>query len=206
MDIDTLWNLNDVRERTPQWHAYYIPSLNESAIPPKGKAGKKPLAIKSGNPYDSDGSMPSLQTVSDSSEADDDSDSGSDLFSDVGSDYDGDSSEWATDEEEDLKDLIREAMDIAMGIPDFTDAKAPVPDFDTLAEERKGNPFLKLLGSLRGESLWSSEGLCHDTCTMRSHVLVESCFEDYYSESASKTFCRWQRPNSQSDWENNSEV
>jgi hypothetical protein len=37
-----------------------------------------------------------------------------------------------------------------MSIPEFSDAKTPIPEFDALAEERKDNPFLKLLGSLRG--------------------------------------------------------
>ena len=151
-DIDTLWNLTDVQDRTPQWHAFYMPSLDTKSKKPalKGKGGKKRLAITNGDPEDSDSSMPSLQTVSDSSEAEDE-DSLSDVFSEFGSDSgDDDESQWDTDEEEELKDLLREAMNVAMAIPDFSDARTPIPEFDALAEERKDNPFLKLLGSLRG--------------------------------------------------------
>jgi hypothetical protein len=94
--------------------------------------------------------MPSLQTVSSSSEADDSDDS--DYFSEIGSDGDGgEESGWDTDEEEDLKFMLREAMAAAVNLPEFTDPKAHLPELDALAEERKDNPFLKLLGSLRGE-------------------------------------------------------
>lgn len=154
MNIDTLWNLADIREWAPQWHSMYVPGLNDPETTTKGKGGKKRLAITSGNDYDSDGSMPSLQTVSDSSEAEDDSDM-SEEFSEAGSDYDDgdDESDWDTDEEEELKHQLREAMNVAMATPDFSDAKTPVPEFDTLAEERRDNPFLKLLGSLRGKDV-----------------------------------------------------
>lgn len=154
MDIDTLWNVAEKLERTPQWHSFYIPGLNESSLGSKLKSGKKRLAITSGDPDDSDGSMPSLQTVSDSSEAE------SDYFSDPSSDDeddddDGEESGWDTDEEEDLKHMFREAMAAAVNLQEFTDPKVPLPELDELAEERKGNPFLKLLGSLRGKILMS---------------------------------------------------
>lgn len=50
-------------------------------------------------------------------------------------------------------------MDTAMAIPEFFDAKTEVPEFEAIAEERKGNPFLKLLGSLRGRMFSSSAKL-----------------------------------------------
>ena len=62
-----------------------------------------------------------------------------------------DESGYDTDEEDMLRDMLREAMDTAMATPDFFDTKNDAPEFDALAEERKGNPFLKLLGSLRGK-------------------------------------------------------
>ena len=117
-----------------------------------GRAGggkSKPLAITNG--YESDGSMPSLQTVSDSSdeadyeEDDDDYDVDDDDDESVGSDDDYDE-----EEEDALRELLREAMDVAVASPDFYNKKGPTPEFDALAEDRKDNPFLKLLGSLRG--------------------------------------------------------
>lgn len=193
MDIDTLWNLADIRERTPQWHSFYIPGLNDPPTASNGKGGKKRLAITSGDDYNSDSSMPSLQTVSDSSEADSDSDV-SEEFSEAGSDYD-DESDWDTDEEEDMKDMMREAMNIAMGIPDFTDTKTSLPEFDALAAERKDNAFLKLLGSLRGEHVTVFQKLFHEFCANRSYVLFQPGLEDPWSESASKAIRRWKCPN-----------
>ena len=90
--------------------------------------------------------MPGLQSVSNSSEEDSDDDigSGSD---DGGEDSDG--SGYNTEEEDELRDLLREAMDIAHESA-FFDPTNSSPDPDAYAEERKSNPFLKLLGSLRG--------------------------------------------------------
>ena len=112
--------------------------------------GGKPTSLTITNGDDSDGSMPSLQTVSDSSEGEDefDDDGDGDDESD-GGDSEGD---YDTDEEDELRDWLREAMDTAVASSDFYNMKGPAPDFDALAEERKGNPFLKLLGSLRGAS------------------------------------------------------
>ena len=92
--------------------------------------------------------MPGLQSVSNSSEdeSDDDIDSESD---DGGEDSDG--SGYNTEEEDELRDLLREAMDIAHESAFFDPTNSsPIPD--AYAEERKSNPFLKLLGSLRGTS------------------------------------------------------
>ena len=105
-----------------------------------------------GDDTDSDGPMPTLQTVSDSSEAetdyDDDSDEGEDVDYDEDEDYD--------EEDEDLlREFEREAMDAASTIPDFYNPNAPAPELDELAEERKGNPFIKLLSALRGEKYHS---------------------------------------------------
>jgi hypothetical protein len=116
------------------------------------KTGKKMLAIANGPADDSDGSMPELQSVSDSDESEDESDSDDgDSESDDG-DNDSDDG-YDTDEEDELREMMREAMNAAMENPDFFDPKADPKDFESfnkVAEERKGNPFLKLLGSLRG--------------------------------------------------------
>ena len=155
---DQVWHIDDIKKVKPMWHGWdpkYRRKNGEDdlALVPSGRGGgkggkKKPLAITDGN--DSDDSMPSLQTVSDSSEEDDD-DGGAD--DDCGADDDDDDSDgsedYDTDEEDELRDWLREAMDTAVASSDFY-GHGPAPEFDSLAEERKGNPFLKLLGSLRG--------------------------------------------------------
>ncbi|OAX37405.1 hypothetical protein K503DRAFT_850462 [Rhizopogon vinicolor AM-OR11-026] len=186
MSIDTLWQLDEALRRTPQWSAFYVPHLsgydsesdneNSSSLikskggqrrrgPPK-RPPKKMLAITDGRVDDeSDGSMPELQSVSDSSDESDDDIQDSDNFGD----YDDDSDEYETesgydtDEEEQYRTMLREAMDTAMAIPEFFDAKTEVPEFEAMAEERKGNPFLKLLGSLRGRMFSSSPKLSSTT-------------------------------------------
>ena len=156
-------------DRTPQWHAVYIPTLAEDsdedddkgrsrALTVKGKGGKKPgkklLAIANGPADDSDGSMPELQSVSDSSASDDDDDESDDDASNDDDNGEDDSDDgYDTDEEDELREMMREAMNAAMENPDFFDPKADLKEFESfnkVAEERKGNPFLKLLGSLRG--------------------------------------------------------
>ncbi|KAH7924249.1 hypothetical protein BV22DRAFT_1035310 [Leucogyrophana mollusca] len=182
MSIDTLWQLDEALRRTPQWSAFYMPNMGgldsdsdadhpPDLLPIKSKRGKsgpaksarKLLAITDGRADDdSDGSMPGLQSVSDSSDESDhlyDSDDPGDGQSAYSDDYDDDDSEYDSEEEEQYRDLLREAMDTAMAIPEFFDPKTEIPEFEAMAEERKGNPFLKLLGSLRGRMFSSNSKL-----------------------------------------------
>ena len=115
-------------------------------------------AITNGDGSDSDDSMPSLETASNSSEAETDYDDESDDYDNVDHDGEGGRNEGededeAYDEEDAdlLKEFEREAMDAVSAIPDFYNPNAPAPELDQLAEERKGNPFIKLLSALRGE-------------------------------------------------------
>ncbi|KAG1731502.1 uncharacterized protein EDB91DRAFT_1058741 [Suillus paluster] len=185
MSIDTLWQLDEALRRTPQWSAFYVPHLaghdsdsegdSLGMIPVKSKGGKKGpkrpskkmLAITDGREDDdSDGSMPELQSVSDSSdESDDDMLDSDQNFGDEDDDSDEyeTESEYDSDEDEQYRNMLREAMDTAMAIPEFFDAKTEVPEFEAMAEERKGNPFLKLLGSLRGRMFSSSAKLSSAT-------------------------------------------
>lgn len=138
--------------RTPQWHSFYLEELGSSSFSGK-KSTKKTLAITNGD--DSDGSMPELQSVSNSSDTDSDSDSDSD--SDMEYDDDDAESGYNTEEEDELRELLREAMDAAVENDLFQSTNVP-PEIDPFSEEdRKGNPFLKLLGSLRGMSIFSPE-------------------------------------------------
>ena len=143
-DIDTLWLLNDLH-RTPQWHAFYMPSAfsdSDSSISLGGhkiRQQKRLPDIDRGAESDGYSSLPSLRDASTSEEFDSDTDSHSD----------GDDDEYDEDYEDELRELRREAMDFAHEIPGFFDNSVPIPE-DSFADARRGNPFLKLLGSLRG--------------------------------------------------------
>ena len=160
---------------------------------PASRGGKKkPLAITHGD--ESDDSMPSLQTVSDSSDEEDmDEGDNDDDDDDEGSESDT-SEGYDTDEEDALRDWLREAMDTAVASPDFYN-QGPAPEFNALAEERKGNPFLKLLGSLRGMLSRSCVLVpCSHALVLpllfRPHVLCKSYVEHSYSQSAPQTVHR----------------
>ncbi|KAF8070672.1 hypothetical protein FPV67DRAFT_1488307 [Lyophyllum atratum] len=173
-DIDTLWGLTDALDPIPQWHAYYMPHLagdsdydSDSKPNPAGFKGKKKnaklLAITSGPANDSDDSMPELQSVSNSSdEIDSDDDEDSDYEEDD-DDSDSDQSGYDTEEEDELREMLREAMDTAHEADWLHSAKMESKmegGIDPFAQDdRKGNPFLKLLGSLRGRMFSSSPKL-----------------------------------------------
>ncbi|KAK7685171.1 hypothetical protein QCA50_011534 [Cerrena zonata] len=164
-DIDALWHVEEVHQRTPQWHAFKVDATGAklgtdeppALVPFKGKkAGKNQkgpggkLALTNGDDGDdSDGSMPSLQTVSDSSEAETDYDSDDDDSDEDDVEYDEDEN-YDEEDEDMLREMEREAMDAASTDPDFYNPNAPASEFDELAEDRKNNPFIKLLGALRG--------------------------------------------------------
>ena len=122
-----------------------------TALVKKGDKKKSRLAITSGS-GDSDSSMPGLQSVSNTSGDDDDEDDDDDS-SDYESDEESedDQAGYNTEEEDDNRDMLREAMDIAHEADWMAGTDLP-PEIDPfLQEDRKGNPFLKLLGSLRGQ-------------------------------------------------------
>lgn len=160
LDIDTLWDLKaQFSEQTPQFHGYHIPGADEE---PDKVPGAFPSRSSRQIPFDalaeaeSDDEMPELQSVSHSASDDD-----PDLGGEWGSEDDHwDESDWDTEDEEGVNECIREMMSIGMSHPDFLDPKAPIPEFDKYAEERKDNPFLKLLGSLRGNQFPPAVHFC----------------------------------------------
>ncbi|KAI0027822.1 hypothetical protein K488DRAFT_74250 [Vararia minispora EC-137] len=147
-----LWMLEDASRRLPYW------GVSPSAID-KSKAlvlGSKKQPNKSvrkllTNGYDSDGShgsMPSLETASDSFEDEDDQ---SEEWSDADEEDDNDSddeSAYDSDADEEMRHLFREAMDSAFVNPEYLDHTKKGESFLT-DEDRKDNTFIKLLGALR---------------------------------------------------------
>ena len=146
-----MWGLEDALNAPPQWHAYFVdPSVipeEEDDVLNLGNKMKKTLQLTAGG-EDSDDSMPELQSVSNSSDEESDDES---------TDSEADESDWEsddgydTDQEDYLREMLREAMDAA----NEAEADLGVPGVDPLAQDedfRKGNPFLKLLGSLRGNN------------------------------------------------------
>ena len=118
-----------------------------------GKKKSQPLAITNDEEDDND-SMPSLETVSDTSEEWEESEDDDDESEDEESD--SDDSAYDTDEEDEIRNMVREAMDEAYQNPDFFDPTKDV-DESLSTEDRKSNPFMKLLGNLRGTFV--SDGL-----------------------------------------------
>lgn len=115
------------------------------------------LAVTRGdNDDDSADSMPGLQSVSNTSENDDDDDDDDDNDDNDGDDknHDGDDyldSGYDTEEEDERREMVKEAIFIAREGDFFDSGNNIPPEIDPfLQEDRKGNPFLKLLGSLRG--------------------------------------------------------
>ena len=169
-DIDTVWQLDGALERSPQWHSVYVPALADDGPPglalAKGKRGnksnKKMLAISNGADDESNDSMPPLTSVSDTPEESSNDESSDDENDDDDDDDDDSDAGYDTDEEDELREMMKEAMNAAMENPDFFDPRADPKDFQAfneIANERKGNPFLKLLGSLRGVFDFPFKGL-----------------------------------------------
>ncbi|KAL0068782.1 hypothetical protein AAF712_004111 [Marasmius tenuissimus] len=162
-EIDSLWALQQAIKPIPRWHPYKPPvdDLSDSEDEGGPAQGKKPkkkvLAITAD--IESDDSMPPLQDVSDTEESEDDLDDSDDSDSDE-EDSDAESG-YNTDEEDELRELYKEAMDTLHA----TDWNNPEDKLEP--DTTKGNPFLKLLGSLRGRMFQSSTKLKTATGTVQ---------------------------------------
>ena len=66
---------------------------------------------------------------------------------------DEDESDYDEELEEEFRDWYREAMDIAQADPDFHNPRREAKDFEDMASYKQDNPFIKLLGSLRGMNI-----------------------------------------------------
>ncbi|PFH53859.1 hypothetical protein AMATHDRAFT_1081 [Amanita thiersii Skay4041] len=155
-NMDNLWRLSDEFNVSPQWSGFHKSDSADEAVGRRSKAANMRLTLFDDISDDSHGSMPSLQTVSGSSEESEFYESDSDLELEESSDQDS----YNTDEEEELRTMLREAMDYAHATgflnPAHGDPESKPPPQD---EGRAGNPFLSLLGSLRGRMFSSNPKL-----------------------------------------------
>ncbi|KAI0093110.1 hypothetical protein BDY19DRAFT_989781 [Irpex rosettiformis] len=172
LTVDTLWGLDDLKYRKPSWHARMKDSEKKTETDgpftslmsggmnkAKSGNGKKTYAITDG--HESECSMPSLMTISDSSEEMDDRSDSS--FDDSDEDEEEESEDeddhYDEDEEDHLREMLREAMDMAAADPDFYNPRSEAAYFKEAAEEKQGNAFIKLLGSLRGRMFTANPNL-----------------------------------------------
>jgi hypothetical protein len=95
--------------------------------------------------------MPPLQSLSGSDDTEEDDDDEFPLDDD--DDDEDDESGYNTEEEDEIRELLREAMDVAHEADWLSGSKSPEEVDPFEQEDRKGNPFLKLLGSLRGNTI-----------------------------------------------------
>lgn len=124
------------------------------AFPSSSSRRKGPRAITYGDEPDSPDSMPGLQSVSntDDDEDDDDDDDEDDEDDDDDDDVDDPDSSYDAENEDEIRGMVDDAKFFARE-GDFFDAGDNIPrELDPFLEDRKDNPFLKLLGSLRGLS------------------------------------------------------
>lgn len=185
--MDALWQLTEARKRIPRWTTLRISrddysdledddTPNRKGLVKRGAGGKKPVAALMDTAWESDDSMPGLLDVSNSSEDDDQDDSLSDYSDDEEEDDDDDDSdsEYDEDEKEELKRMHREAQNLANASPEMFEPEGK----EKYATERKKNPFLKLLGNLRGRFSGFSLLSSHIDLTDRPNVPAEPYLED----------------------------
>ena len=157
-DIDSLWQLVNVRHRIPYFSTLYVPSSSSNEPRPL-KQKKGSIRQRSGIPFRisymdndeeiPDPTMPDLIVASDSEDerrrrdsSEDDDRDGSDIqsYTSYASDRDYESDQSV---EDNLETLHLKALEMY-------NQSSQVVVSDEHASERKNNPFLDLLGSLKG--------------------------------------------------------
>jgi hypothetical protein len=148
----------------PQWTSYFIPTLSSLESDNNGPPGLKMVKRKNTKTTDnSNGAassslscasdMPPLQPFSDTS-ADESDDDDSLLGEKEDEGDESDENGYNTEEEDEIRELVREAMDVAHEADWLSGADLPKEIDPFEQEDRKGNPFLQLLGSLRGQMIY----------------------------------------------------
>ncbi|KAH9979163.1 hypothetical protein BJV74DRAFT_858646 [Russula compacta] len=162
MDLDRLWRVEDEFLRIPQWSTTVSPGKRNAKAatlslpePRRTGSGRTTQQVTDENLSDAS-SMPPLEEASDMGS----DDSTAAIWGRAGaevsevevesSDFDGEeSSEYDSEEEAEMRDLLREAWDIASAHPEIFEEKK------AFKERSNDNQFLKALGALRGR-LFSS--------------------------------------------------
>jgi len=177
----------------PQWTSYFIPTLgdleSDNNGPPSLNMAKRKktkttdtLRISNGTPSNNlscDSDMPPLQPFSDTSTDDDDDDDDDSLLGEKeDEDHETDENGYNTEEEDEIRELVREAMDVAHEADWLSGADLPKEIDPFEQEDRKGNPFLQLLGSLRGRMIFPVHCFYFLTFSDRSHVFIQSQVEN----------------------------
>jgi hypothetical protein len=150
-DVETLWGLQGALNRRPTWHLPPKKPQNQEGLRRLEFGAETDNKAMNDDDEKSASSMPELQSISDDSEEDDEDDFESE-DEDTDSDYeteDEDDEEYDSEDEDLLRDLEREAMAYATQIPDIFDG-APTDQLEDVPTDKKDNPFIKLLGNLRG--------------------------------------------------------
>ena len=174
-DIDELWKLTENFNYAPQWTSHFLPGLAQDKTQSENIVGsklalnkrkdnkkklKERLRIANGAHDSTDSDMPPLQSLSGTDDPDDDDDDSpldeDDDDDDDEDDDDDDEGGYDSDEEDEFRELMKEAIHAAHEADYFfnSDLLEEMNPFEQ--EDRKGNPFLKLLGSLRGSTTLSS--------------------------------------------------
>lgn len=150
-NIDSLWSLTDVLEASPQWYNFRTLNFGHSPDPVSNlrvfKSTNQQLVIKSHAANDTYDSMPELRSGSNSSDQDDRDDGNDDDNDTLGHNVPVTESEYDMDQEDEFREMLKEVTDI-VNEADWLGAEGDVEAFTR--DDRKSNPFLKLLGSLRG--------------------------------------------------------
>ena len=160
LDLDTLWQVEDEFLRVPHWGPTVSPDKRAPKAVSVSPDQQKPYGDRAASHVpdggNSEESMPELIEASDpSDDVSGDSVADHDHKSEDGaSDLDGeDRNGYDSEEEAELQDLEREAMDIAIAHPDIFEEKK------AFEERSNDNQLLKALGALRGKYLVLAFGI-----------------------------------------------
>jgi hypothetical protein len=157
LDLDTLWHVEDEFLRVPHWSTTVSPDkLALKAASDQPNRNRAPTRVPDSGA--SDGSMPALVAASEDSSSDS-APAGTDQYDkseDEGSNLGGEEyDEYDSEEEAELQDLEREAMDFASAHPEIFEEMTR----KAFEERSNDNHLLKALGALRGKYLLNTFGI-----------------------------------------------
>jgi hypothetical protein len=150
LDLDTLWQVEDEFLRVPHWSTTVAPDQRAPkaalALSDRQKPDGNRVAAHVPDDGGSDDSMPMPDLVEASDNTSDAGAADHDKSDDDASDLGGEElDEYDSEEEAELQDLEREAMDIASAHPEIFEEKK------AFEKRSNDNHLLKALGALRGK-------------------------------------------------------